>query len=216
MGNEKEVVILGAGAVGRYVSHVLSLIPDVKIAGFTDHNSDLWGTEIDGHPVLGSDDKVRDLYVSGVRHAIIGVATPEIRRKMYQFAKQEGFELLNAIHPSAIIPPDVQLGESIIIAAGTIMSHNPIIEDNTWLGLGVVVGHDTCIGRDSQIGGRAAIGADVTVGEGVLLGFGCVIGREVNIGNEAIVGSGTNVVRDVPARTVVVGNPAKVLRYRDA
>lgn len=211
----KQVIILGAGGVGPYVSYILDCDSEVEVVGFTDRNSDLWGTEIYGKPVLGSDDVIPDLYAKGVRYAVVGVAIPDVRARLGKMAADSGLELINAIHPSAIVPPTVQLGNGVILAAGAILSHNPIIEDNTWLGLGAVVGHDTRVGRDVLVGGRAAVGADVEVGDRVLLGFGSVIGREVKIGDDAIVGSGANVVHNVPARAVVFGNPARVMRYRD-
>ena len=50
------------------------------------------------------------------------------------------------------------------------------------------------------IGRRASIGSNVTL----LCG--------ITIGEEAVVGAGSVVTKDVPARTIVVGNPARILR----
>jgi sugar O-acyltransferase (sialic acid O-acetyltransferase NeuD family) len=211
----KKVVVLGAGAVGKYISYIFSHYEDMEIFGFTDSDVEKWGQEIDGKPILGADDEITGLYNQGLRHAIIGAALPEIRRKLRTLALEAGFELINAIHPTAMIPPGVRLGKGIVAAAGVIMSHDPMIEDNVWLGLGAVVGHDTQVGQDGLVGGRAAVGADVEIGQGVLVGFASVVGRNVRIGDSAIVGSGANVVHDVPARAVVVGNPAKTIKYRN-
>ena len=52
----------------------------------------------------------------------------------------------------------------------------------------------------------------VTIGNAVWIGGGVSIGPGVTIGDGAIVGSGAVVTRDVPARTIAVGNPARVLR----
>lgn len=41
-----------------------------------------------------------------------------------------------------------------------------------------------------------------------------VIG-DVHVGDNAIIGAGAVVVKDVPANAIVVGNPARILRYRD-
>ena len=48
---------------------------------------------------------------------------------------------------------------------------------------------------------------------GASIGSGATILSKVVIGEGAIVGAGSVVTRDVPARAVVAGNPAKVLRY---
>jgi acetyltransferase-like isoleucine patch superfamily enzyme len=50
---------------------------------------------------------------------------------------------------------------------------------------------------------------------GAFLGAGSVVAPDVSIGANAVVGAGAVVVTDVPERAVVVGNPARVLRYGD-
>lgn len=71
--------------------------------------------------------------------------------------------------------------------------------------------HCTTIGN--KIDGRndlvPVIGNDVTVGANV-----CIIG-DIKIGNNVVIGAGSVVVKDIPDNCVVVGNPAKVIRYLD-
>lgn len=52
----------------------------------------------------------------------------------------------------------------------------------------------------------------VTIGDAVWVGGNVTIGAGVTVGEGAIVGSGSVVTRDVPARTIAAGNPARVLR----
>lgn len=54
----------------------------------------------------------------------------------------------------------------------------------------------------------------VRVGKDAWIGMHCVILPGVSIGEGAIVGAGSIVAKDVPAYAVVVGNPAKVIKYR--
>jgi acetyltransferase-like isoleucine patch superfamily enzyme len=53
------------------------------------------------------------------------------------------------------------------------------------------------------------------VKKGASIGSGCTILANVTIGENAIVGAGSVVTKDVPANTIVVGNPAKFLRCVD-
>lgn len=57
---------------------------------------------------------------------------------------------------------------------------------------------------------------DVIIGNDVWLGASCFIGAGVKVGDGAIVGAKTVVVDDVPPYTVVVGNPARIVRMRFA
>lgn len=58
------------------------------------------------------------------------------------------------------------------------------------------------ISKPTQIGDRVWIGANVTILKGV------------TIGNDAVIGAGSVVTKDVPENAIVVGVPAKVMRYR--
>lgn len=52
----------------------------------------------------------------------------------------------------------------------------------------------------------------VTIGEDVLIGCMCVVLPGVTVGDAAIIGAGSVVTKDVPPRTIVAGNPARVIR----
>jgi len=55
---------------------------------------------------------------------------------------------------------------------------------------------------------------DIVVGNDVWFGYGCLIKNGVTIGNGAIIAAGAVVVKDVPAYSIVGGNPAKVVKMR--
>lgn len=55
----------------------------------------------------------------------------------------------------------------------------------------------------------------VTIGHNVWVGGRSVINPGITIGDNAVIGSGSVVTRDVPANTVVAGNPARVIRQLD-
>jgi acetyltransferase-like isoleucine patch superfamily enzyme len=65
------------------------------------------------------------------------------------------------------------------------------------------------MGRTEQ---RHALIAGPTIRRGARIGGGAVLCPGIEIGEEAFVGAGAVVTRDVPARMLVVGNPARVLR----
>jgi len=52
------------------------------------------------------------------------------------------------------------------------------------------------------------------IGDNVEVGANVVIIGPINIGNNVTIGAGAVVVKDVPDNTVVVGNPARVIKYK--
>lgn len=55
----------------------------------------------------------------------------------------------------------------------------------------------------------------ITVGDEVWIGAGAILMPGVTVGDGAVIGAGSIVTRDIPARMVAVGNPARVIRSVD-
>jgi acetyltransferase-like isoleucine patch superfamily enzyme len=84
------------------------------------------------------------------------------------------------------------------------------LEDRVFVAPGVVTSNDNFVGRTAE---RFKHFKGVTVRKGGRIGAGSVILPGVVIGEDGLVAAGSVVTRDVPARTVVLGSPAK--RWRE-
>jgi len=84
-------------------------------------------------------------------------------------------------------------------------------------GLGIVIHDDARIGDDVHIdqgvtiGGNATQGGVPTIGQNVYIGAGAKILGPIVIGENSIIGANAVVIRDVPANSVAVGVPARVI-----
>lgn len=115
------------------------------------------------------------------------------------------------------------LGLNIHVGDGFLTNYNVMILDmasvtignNVWLGPNVglyAVAHPMeATGRMNKLG----IAKPITIGNNVWIGGNSVVLMGVTIGNNAIIGAGSVVTHDVPNNAVVIGNPAKVIRYID-
>ena len=65
--------------------------------------------------------------------------------------------------------------------------------------------------RSRPIGNRAP----VVLGENVWVGDGAAVCKGVTIGNNSVIGAGAVVARDIPANSIAVGNPARVVKELD-
>ena len=113
--------------------------------------------------------------------------------------------------------------------------HNITIGDGSWVNFGltaldvapIVIGQDVLIGPNCSLytaihptepGPRRAkweSAAPITLGDNVWLGGSVVVCPGVTIGENSIIGAGAVVTRDIPANSIAVGNPARVIRALD-
>ena len=52
----------------------------------------------------------------------------------------------------------------------------------------------------------------ITIGDNVWLGGGVIVNPGITIGDNSVIGSGSVVTKDIPANSIAVGNPCKVIR----
>ncbi len=107
------------------------------------------------------------------------------------------------------------IGNNCKISSHTFICEGVTIEDDVFVGHGVVFIND--IYPRATAGGQLQTESDwkverTLIKRGVSIGSGATILAKVTIGENAIVGAGSVVTKDVPANTIVAGNPARILR----
>lgn len=115
------------------------------------------------------------------------------------------------------IQKNAAVGNRCKISSHTFICEGVVIEDNVFVGHGVMFTNDT-YPRATAGDGRLQTEADwkvepTVVRTGASIGTGATILPNLTIGENAIIGAGSVVTKDVPPDSVVAGNPARVLRY---
>lgn len=103
----------------------------------------------------------------------------------------------------------VELGSNVTIDRGALT--DTVIGNHVKIDNGVHVGHNAVIGDKCILTAHCVIGGSAVLGEGVYVGLGALIKNKIKVGDNATIGMGAVVIRDVPANTTVVGNPARIL-----
>ncbi|KAE9591045.1 hypothetical protein Lal_00023388 [Lupinus albus] len=108
---------------------------------------------------------------------------------------------------------------SVDIHPGAKIGHGILLDHATGLVVGetAVIGNNVSILHNVTLGGTGKLCGDrhPKIGDGVLIGAGtCILGN-IRIGDRAKIGAGSVVLKEVPPRTTVVGNPAKVVGGKD-
>jgi acetyltransferase-like isoleucine patch superfamily enzyme len=118
------------------------------------------------------------------------------------------------------IQKNASVGKRCKISSHTFICEGVTIEDNVFIGHGVMFINDQYPRATTATGGLQAE-ADwhverTVVKKGASVGSGATILANTCIGENAIVGAGAVVTKDVPANTIVAGNPARILRKIEA
>ncbi|MGE3841567.1 MAG: acyltransferase [Vicinamibacterales bacterium] len=118
------------------------------------------------------------------------------------------------------IQKNATVGRRCKISSHTFICEGVTIEDNVFVGHGVTFINDVyprATTEDGELQTEKDWKVERTiVKQGASIGSGSTILCNVTIGEHAIIGAGSVVTRDVPPRTIVAGNPAKVLRSIDS
>src|SRR5262245_35468723 len=210
-----KVIGLGAGGHAKVVIDILQSAGKCELVGLLDSSSSLRGKSIMGVPVLGGDDMLPELRGQGITHAFIGVGSigdTRPRQQLYKRLRQYGFEVVNAIHPQAVVSPSVKLRQGVTIMAGCVLNAHARLGANVVVNTGSIVEHDCVIGDHAFLGPGVSLGGAVDIGTGAHVGIGATILQNLRIGKDVIVGAGAVVLENVPDKMVVVGVPAHVLK----
>jgi acetyltransferase-like isoleucine patch superfamily enzyme len=103
---------------------------------------------------------------------------------------------------------DARVGDRVLIQTAVYITAGTVIEEDVFLGPGVVTTNDHTMGRHAP--GETLEGP--TLRRACRIGGGAVIVPGVEIGEEAFIAAGAVVTRDVPPRAVVIGVPGRVVR----
>jgi UDP-2-acetamido-3-amino-2,3-dideoxy-glucuronate N-acetyltransferase len=109
----------------------------------------------------------------------------------------------------SLVENDTTVGARTKIQAMVYVTAYTTVEEDVFLAPCVQTSNDNFMGRTER---RHDLRKGPTIRRGARVGAGAVLCPAVVIGEEAFVGAGAVVVKDVPPRVVVVGNPARVLR----
>jgi sugar O-acyltransferase (sialic acid O-acetyltransferase NeuD family) len=214
----QKIVILGIG--GNCID-ILDTLNDINVAsarlrfqcmGFLDDDPAVHGRRISGIPVIGGLKRARS--ISDVLF-VNGIGSPATFRHKPEIIASTGLSearFISIVHPTAVVSSMATVGVGTVILQNSVIASNAKIGGHVMILPLTVVSHHSVVGDYSTIAGGVSISGYVRIGRACYIGSHCAIREHVSIGDRALCGIGSVVLKDVPARAVVAGNPARHLR----
>ena len=197
------VIIIGAGGHAKVVADIVLKSGD-KLLGFLDDRKQ--GEVLYGYSVIG---KITDAqkFPKETRF-IVAIGDNNVRKT---FMEQLGLEWYTAVHPSAQLGIETQIGEGSCIAANTVINASAKVGKGCIINTSAVVEHDCVVGDFSHISPRAVLCGTVAVGRCVHIGANATVINNLSVCSNSIVGAGATVVKSIEKSGVYVGTPAKFI-----
>ena len=204
------------GGTGNFKVLCELLTDDYQIIGYFDNNPDI-ARSYRGIPWLGNSKSFE-----GWKHdpanancafiVSIGPGHGAVRKAIHKSLVSSGLIPITAIHRTAFVAPTVEIGSGSQVYANATISVDTKIGNQCIINTRASIDHECYIEDGATVGPGAVLAGLVQVGPCSDIYTGAVILPRIRIGQNAVVGAGAVVIRDVPPNSVVVGNPAKIIR----
>ena len=212
----KKVILLGGGGHAKCVIEAMRLGGKYSPYCILDVKARV-GEKVLGVKIDGPDSELPAYFQRGIKLCVVALGSigdPALRIALWKCAEKAGFGFPAIIHPSATVSSYVEIGRGAYVGPRAIINAGTFIGEGCIINSGAIVEHDCRIGAFAHIAPGAVISGGVAVGDRAHLGTGCSVMHGIRIGSDSIIGVGSVVVKDIPARTVCVGNPAKEIKSR--
>jgi sugar O-acyltransferase (sialic acid O-acetyltransferase NeuD family) len=205
----KTLCIYGCGGMGREVADLAYNLCRWEKLMFVDDK--VKNETVDGIQVYTLDNVLLEFSKEDLEF-IVATGEPYLRRILYNKLEEHKLVCTSIIDKKFILPRTSTIGNGTIVHMGATITCNVHIGKGCILNVHTVIGHDVTIGDYTVISPNSTIGGDVHVGANCYLGSGSIIRNGISIGENSIIGMGAVVLKDVNPNSVMVGNPAKLLR----
>ena len=206
-------VLVGAGGLGReflgwFAGDDAEARARFRVDAFISERDDAGGT-CHGVPVLRPDD-----WTGPAPRFLITISDTSAKKRIALAMEARGWTAETYVHSSAAVGLLPRIGAGTIVGPHCRISTDCDIGAHVLVNPGSGVAHDARVGDYASLLGAVSVNGGVRVGEGALLGAGCMVYPGKTVGDWATIGMGSVVLRNVPAKATMFGNPARRIDAR--
>ena len=136
------------------------------------------------------------------------------REKIFNEAKNKGYELLSYVHPSTKLWDDFEMGENCFIFENNVIQPSVKLGNNVIIWSSNVISHHCEIKDHNFIISHVAIAGNVTIEPYCFVGMNATIRNSLTIAKECVIGAGAVILEDTKEGEVYVSNSTKKLSIK--
>ena len=208
---KEEIIIVGGGGHARSVIDAINTMELFEIIGIID-TADKKNTLVNGIKIIGDNSDLENYFNKHITKAVIAIGSigdVALRRKLYDMCKKIGYDLPNIIDASAILSPNIALGEGNFIGKGTIINTNVRIGSGCIFNTGCIIEHDCLIEDFVHIAPGCTLSGGIWIKKHAHIGTHTTIIQNITVGKETLIGAGSVVVSDISDHKLAYGNPCR-------
>ena len=147
----------------------------------------------------------------------LGVGTNFARAAIYDMVSSEFPEASfpSVVHHTAWLSPSAEIANGVTLLAHSSVGPNASLGLGSLVNTGASLDHDGQLGDFASLGPGARTGGNVTVGRRTMIGLQAGILQGRTVGEDSVVGGQSLVLEDIPALSVGIGSPCRVVRSRE-
>jgi sugar O-acyltransferase (sialic acid O-acetyltransferase NeuD family) len=197
------IYLYGAGGHAKVIADIIECC-DKNVAGIFDDDPEKTIWNFTNLKFPGSFNFLSD-------ELILSIGNNLIRKKIAEMINANYY---TAIHPSAIISSYSAIKEGSVVMAGALINADSHIGKHCIINSHASIDHDCLLEDYVHVSPNATLCGGIFVGECTSIGAGAVIIPYKHIGCNVTIGAGAVVISDIADNSIVVGNPARIIKVK--
>ncbi len=206
--NLERVAIIGGAGGGGALIIIDSLLrsKNQSPVAVLDKNPYYHNKTILGVPVVGTIDKLGDLFANKIIDSVVIAFNGDLkeREKVFNEIKSMEIPFANVIDDSSNIRSLVEIGEGNVILGNTYIGACSFIGDNNFISSNVCLEHGNILGSHCAFGPNVTTSGNVTIGNRIRFATGIVVEPNIKISSDVVISSGAVIRENIDSDSVLM------------
>jgi len=211
----KPIIFWGASGQAKVIYEFIDILGYQLIALF-DNCTEI-ASPFSGIPIYYGEDAFHEWRLAYNSNNVsflvtIGGERGQDRYMIQQFLMNNGLTVTKAIHPSAYVAKNAEIGPGSQILINASVGAETRLKDACIINTSASVDHECVLEKGVHIAPGACLAGCVSVGEFTMVGTGATVLPRITIGANVTIGAGAVITKNIPDNSIAVGNPAKITK----